>query len=216
MNKSIGLLLAALFFGVTANAQISYGLKAGVNFATLSSPTQESADFQTQNLLFHVTAFGDIPIANQWSVQPGLSLQGKGDKYRMEVNGGEGDLMINLMSIEIPVNLVYYVPAGPGDIFIGAGPYAGLIFSARAKATGDAYITTPGSDLQLKSKTITLSGDEKEMNRFDAGANFLLGYKLDNGLLFNAGYGLGITKLNTSIGHHNSNRVFNIGVGYQF
>lgn len=214
MNKSFLLLGAAILLGLSAHAQTSYGLKAGINLARFSNPEEDGEDFQTNNLSFHVTGFADIPLANQFSIQPGLSLQGKGDKYNIELSNSKGTASINLMSIELPVNFVYYVPAGPGKLFLGAGPYVGIHISGKAKTTGDVTITDQDG-LATKSKKLHFTGDDREINLLDAGANFLLGYKLNNGLLVNAGYGLGLTKINAQ-GTKSSSRVINFGIGFQF
>jgi hypothetical protein len=64
---------------------------------------------------------------------------------------------------------------------------------------------------------VKFSGNEKTQNLVDAGANFLLGYKLANGFLINAEYGLGITDLNPDEkNNHFHNRTIRFGVGFQF
>ncbi|WP_293882007.1 hypothetical protein [Sphingobacterium sp. UBA1498] len=62
------------------------------------------------------------------------------------------------------------------------------------------------------------SGDENGVQHFDAGLNLLGGYKLTNGFLINAGYGLGLTNMakESFDGASIKNRVFSVGVGYQF
>ncbi|MDQ1149168.1 hypothetical protein [Sphingobacterium zeae] len=62
------------------------------------------------------------------------------------------------------------------------------------------------------------SCDENGVQRFDAGLNLLGGYKLTNGFLINAGYGLGLTNIakESFDGESVKNRVFSVGVGYQF
>src|SRR5690606_33379453 len=112
-----------------------------------------------------------------------------------------GNISVNLMSIEIPVNAVYYIPAGAsGSVFIGAGPYAGYNVSGKlaAKINGEKVEFEDGED------KIDFSGDDKDMNAFEAGINFLAGYKLSNGFLINAGYGLGLTNLNPHEGSKKS------------
>jgi len=115
------------------------------------------------------------------------------------------------MSIEVPVNAVYYIPAGTGNVFIGAGPYIGFNVSGKVKTKGQEG----GISIDEKNN-IKFSGDEKDMNRIDAGANFLLGYKLENGLLINGGYNLGLTNLVPNVTDKISNRVLSFGIGFQF
>lgn len=205
MKKILLSLGAAVALAGAASAQTSYGLKAGVNLNKISN----YGDNQSNATSFHVTGFADIPVAPSFSIQPGVSLQGKGTKYDATVAGITGEATLNTMSIEIPVNAVYYIPAGTGDVFLGAGPYVGFNVSGKVKGSieGNEFI----------NQDLSFSGDNKDMNVVDAGVNFLGGYKFGNGLLLNAGYGLGLTNLNPhDAGSSFSNRVLSFGVGFQF
>lgn len=87
-------------------------------------------------------------------------------------------------------------------MFLGAGPYAG--FGIHSKASKGNY-SESGSFGDAGIKT------------FDAGLNLLGGYKLTNGFLINAGYGLELTNMYKDIdGVTAKNRVFSVGIGYQF
>ncbi|WP_343322370.1 outer membrane beta-barrel protein [Sphingobacterium multivorum] len=121
-------------------------------------------------------------------MQPGGSLQGKGNKINVkdlaEVTGGSlgiEDSKSQLMYIEVPVNFVYSIPTGnSGSVFLGAGPYAGVGIHAKATRSNES---DSGSFNDAGLKT------------FDAGLNFLAGFKLTNGFLINGGYGLGLTNI---------------------
>lgn len=207
MKKIILSLGAALLLAAGAQAQVSYGLKAGVNLGKYSN----NGDNQKNNTSFYVTGFADLPVAPQFSIQPGVSLQGKGSKVEISEGDLSGSTTVNVMSIEIPVNAVYYIPAGTGNIFLGAGPYVGFNVSGKAKSKGSI------GDLSGDSKEdIKFGGGDDEMKVIDAGANFMAGYKFGNGLLINAGYGLGLTNLSNLSGDKVSNRVLSFGVGLQF
>ncbi|MGN5953046.1 porin family protein [Sphingobacterium lactis] len=211
--KSLVLTIGALcLMLVGAQAQVSYGLKAGLNLAKYSQPIEdELKDYEKSLPSFYVTGFADIPVAPNFSVQPGLSLQGKGAKYEGEVNGVKGSININVMSLEIPVNAVYYIPAGTGNVFLGAGPYIGFNLSGKVKSKVEG-----GEGAGEDTEDIKFSGDDKNMERIDAGLNFMLGYKLSNGFLINGGYNLGLTNLSTESDLKTSNRVFSVGIGFQF
>src|SRR5690606_31118180 len=152
---------------------------------------------------FYLTGYLDAPLANNFSIQPGLSLQGKGGKG-VSVNDFEelgNDGKLDLMYLEIPVNFVYSIHTGnSGNVFLGAGPYAGLGLSAKAK-TGNVKVDVGFGDDGFK--------------RFDAGLNFLAGYRLSNGFLINGGYGLGLVDMIGADGGSLKNRVFSLGIGYQ-
>ena len=182
MKRKLLSIAAALCFIAGAKAQTSYGFKAGVNFPKLSVTQKEtSGSFSSgASTNFYVTGFVDAPIASNLSIQPGLSLQGKGSKSK----DGADEVKGNIMYLELPVNFVYYVPAGSGNIFLGAGPYAAYALSAKNKINGISTDVNFGN-----------GADEDGVKRFDAGLNFLLGYKLSNGFLINGGYGLGLTNI---------------------
>ena len=214
--KTILSVLGFSFISIfAANAQTTYGLKAGMNFSKITE-----RKFQNYTPSYFVTGFAEYPLTSRLSIQPGLSLQGKGSKTIAPGSIMDPDIKgdykgtMNTMSIEIPINMIYYVPVGYGDIFLSAGPYIGYNISGKIKESN----YEPGST-QERSSDIKFSGNNKYMNRIDAGVNFGLGYKLKNGLLFQAGYGLGLTDLNgiknVSL-PSSSYRTFNFGVGFQF
>ncbi|MGJ1431256.1 outer membrane beta-barrel protein [Sphingobacterium spiritivorum] len=109
---------------------------------------------------------------------------------------------INVMYLEVPLNFVYYIPAGPNKVFLGAGPYACIGLRSKGK---------------VDKLSINIGFDDNGFNRFDVGANFLASYKLANGFLLNGGYNLGLTNLaKDSDDASLKNRVISVGIGYQF
>lgn len=208
MKKNLLVLGAALLLAAGAQAQTQYGLKAGVNLGEYSNmPSGQSV-----NTSFYVTGYADLPVAPSFSIQPGISLQGKGTKYVFKDMDGSADITRNVMSIEIPVNAVYYIPTGEsGKVFLGAGPYIGFNVSGRDKAKIVSGSMNISDDQKLK-----LSGSDKDLNVIDAGLNFMLGYKFSNGFLLNAGYNLGLTNIVAGADEIISNRVWQFGVGFQF
>ncbi|MFD2744089.1 MULTISPECIES: porin family protein [Sphingobacterium] len=200
----------AMLLAGAAQAQVSYGLRAGVNLGKISN----LGDNQSNNTSFNVTGYADLPVAPNFSIQPGLSLQGKGTRFDTNAAGNtSASWTRNTMSLEIPVNAVYYIPTGyTGSVFLGAGPYVGLNLSGKDKFRGNA-----GDNSALVDRDLSFSGDNRDMNRVDAGVNFLGGYRFNNGLLLNAGYGLGLTNMVPSNNNTTyANRVWSFGLGYQF
>ena len=215
MKKILLSLGAAVLLAAGAQAQTSWGLKAGVNLGKYSNVPAAYEDYAKMNPSFYVTGYADIPVAPQFSVQQGVSLQGKGAKYKASDENADGTLTQNVMAIEIPVNAVYYIPTGySGSVFLGAGPYVGYSVSGKNKASGTIFGTTGSSEEDIRFG----SDADDHQKPFDFGINFLAGYKLANGFLVNAGYGLGLTNLSPTGSSDNkfSNRVLSFGVGYQF
>lgn len=202
MKLKMLLTTVAMGFAAVSFGQTSYGIKAGVNLPKLQAKGGSISYTTKTSTSFYVSAFMDSNIAPSLSIQPGISLQGKGGKVSSKDSGVNEEIKDDYMYVEIPVNLVYYISAGTGDVFLGAGPYAGFGVSAK---------TTMGSESK--------SGSFKEgnLNVFDAGLNFLAGYKLGNGFLINGGYSLGLANMDKNAdGWSVKNRVFSLGVGFQF
>lgn len=209
MKKILLSLGAAFLLAAGANAQVSYGIKAGVNLPKqvmkISAEGLNMSVTTSSTTSFYVSGYANIFAAPNFAIQPGLSLQGKGGK--MEI--GDQKVEDNVMSLDIPVNAVYYIPTGAtGSVFLGAGPYVGFHLSGKEKLNGESY------DIEFGS-------GENEMKRVDFGLNFQLGYKLANGFLINGAYGLGLANLANEGIYEGAdakvhNRILSFGVGFEF
>jgi len=196
------LLSAAILFGslgAFAQGGLGYGLRAGVNIPKYSTGLDETKS----NTGFFLTGYLDAPISPNFSIQPGLSLQNKGTKWKPVGDQREGKESI--MTLDIPVNAVLKFPTTSGNFFLGAGPYVGFGLSGKFK----------GEDSQGKFENDIKfgTGSDKDLKRTDFGVNFLAGYQLSNGFQINAGYGLGLTNLAPNDGSI-KNRVWSVGIGF--
>ncbi|QQT26599.1 MULTISPECIES: porin family protein [Sphingobacterium] len=201
MKKSLLTVAAAILLSAGLQAQTSYGIKAGLNFSKLRVSAGDISATSDASTNFYVMGYVDAPISPVFSFQPGLSLQGKGGKTTQSY-GTRQTGSINVMYLEVPLNFVYYIPAGPGKVFLGAGPYAGIGLRSKGK---------------VDKLSVNIGFDDDGFNRFDAGANFLAGYKLANGFMLNGGYSFGLTNLaKDSDDASLKNRVISVGIGYQF
>ncbi|OAQ39613.1 hypothetical protein A5893_08460 [Pedobacter psychrophilus] len=217
--KKIFLVAAAMVFAGSTFAQTTtsnssrttFGLKGGVNLPKYKYVNDDAntSDETKTTTNFNLTGYADVPISTYFSVQPGISLQGKGAKYFENGNNEQED---NVLAVEIPVNLVANLPAGPGKFYLGAGPYAGFNVAGQRK-------TTIGN-LTTENDLIFGDSNSDNLKTVDFGVNFLAGYQLTSGLNFGAGYGLGLTNLRpTSTSNTNieqNNRVLSFTVGYAF
>lgn len=219
--KKVFLVAAAFIIGSAAYAQTSnsdvrtrFGLKAGVNLPKYqysnSNNTSTSETETTTN--FHITGYADVAVSPFFSIQPGISLQGKGGKFN------ETDTYLSkqdVLSLEIPINLVAKLPAGPGNFFIGAGPYAGLNISGQQKREYNSSAVQVDYEEDLKFGNSV----DDNLKSLDFGVNFLAGYQFASGFNVGAGYGLGLSDLTPKDIQGNikqTNRVLSFSVGYAF
>ena len=215
--KKLFLVAAAFFIGSAAYAQTStvgttkFGLKAGVNLPKYKFDSDDSSYETETNTNFHITGYADIPFSEGFSFQPGLSLQGKGGK----ISDNLGEVKDNTMSIEIPVNFVGHIPAGPGSFYIGAGPYVGFNISGKRETTGTIFGVADGErDLNFGNNS------DDDLKPVDFGLNGLVGYQFSSGFNIGAGYGLGLSNLYPGSDPDDNgkinNRVLSFSVGFAF
>lgn len=204
--KKLILSASAVLFGLGAFAQapMGYGIKAGVNLPNYHYKSNNNSFDTKSSTNFHITGYLDAPVSNNFYIQPGVSLQGKGAKF---YDNGSHSYTQNTMWIEVPVNAVAKFYTGDaGNFFIGAGPYAAFGISGKNKLeSGNSTIHT---DFKF--------GKDKDQKSFDAGVNFLAGYQLSSGLTLGAGYGLGLTDIapNSTGNVKQNNRVLSFSVGF--
>ena len=189
-----------------------FGLKAGVNLAKYSFGKDDAKNPTSDQITnLHITGYADIPVGSMFSVQPGLSLQGKGGEFKDAISTTKQ----NTMWLEIPVNLVGKIPMGASgtNLFIGAGPYAAFGIAGENETTINATGNTGTSKVKFGND----SGDS--LKGIDFGINALAGVQLTNGFNLGAGYGLGLTDLfpnGTGGNGQQTNRVLSFSVGFAF
>ena len=231
MKKLVLSLLTVAGLASAASAQtndaIKIGVKAGVTFPTFSvSGTETQGESFKTNTSFYVGGTVNIPVSDILSVQPGLSLIGKGGKQEYSESGSINGMSYSvtatakrsLMYIELPVNLVANFAVGEGKIFVGAGPYYSMAISGKDKVTSAG---TAGSSSQNQSTETDVkfgSNSDSDVKRGDFGLNFLAGYQLSNGINIHAGYGLGLSNISNedSSKFKASNSVISVGLGFSF
>ncbi|MCW3117581.1 MAG: hypothetical protein JWM28_1663 [Chitinophagaceae bacterium] len=198
----VSLLTVLIITNTKAQTNLSFGVRAGVNFQNLTG--KDDAGDKYSNKLktgFNLGANVEIPVATDFYLQPGVLFSTKGAKYK------NIDAKTNLSYIEIPVNFIYKPVLGDGKLLLGVGPYAAFGIGGKDK------VGNTSSDVQFGSQP-------GEIKRFDAGGNFLVGYELSNHLSAQLNAGLGLVNINNRPdGDTKSslkNTGFGVSLGYRF
>jgi len=191
MNKKLALLVLAVITISTANAQIQFGAKAGVNISTF---TGNDATGANSLVGFHFGGQVQIPIAEALSLQPELLYSGQGAKGTS--NGADYSLHVNYLNI--PVLIKYTSSVG----FYGeTGPQIGFKLSSKFKQGGTST-TAEG----FKSTDFSWA--------------FGIGYLTSTNIGIDARYNLGLSNIESSDGSGTNftikNGVFQLGVFYLF
>src|SRR5687767_8264513 len=117
-TKVIALISACVLGSFISQAQstsvsaggTTFGIRAGVNFQNLNG---KFAGVDMENKLkagFNVGVNAEIPLADEFYIQPGLLFTTKGAKADDDADNGK----ININYVELPVNFLYKPVLGTG------------------------------------------------------------------------------------------------------
>ena len=116
MKKLFTITMALVAFTISAQ-NVTFGAKAGLNFASMVGDDAEGLDGRTS---FHLGATAEIEISESFSIQPELLYSGQGFT-------DEGDVTGKVDYINLPVMAKFYVADG---FSLEAGPQIGFLLSA--------------------------------------------------------------------------------------
>jgi hypothetical protein len=199
------LILLILTIGTQKSfSQMKFGLRAGLNVATVAQDFKES-DFEETTKMRILYSFGAVMdlslIPDVVSLQPGLLLSAKG--YSVDVKkdyDGTGYDRYIINYLEIPVNIAFKMKA----FQIYAGPYVAIGIAGKDKYDidyGDGSNDKGDDKFKFVGKEASLEdmmGEEIPVKRLDYGLNFGLGYMVGP-ILINAGYSLGLSNMTPDI-----------------
>lgn len=220
-TKVIALVSACLLGTFIAQAQstkttvggTTFGVRAGINFQNLNG---EFLGNDLDNKLktgFHIGVNAEIPLADEFYIQPGLLFSTKGAK-----GDDADDTKVNINYLELPVNFLYKPVLGTGKLLLGFGPYAGYAIGGKVKSDdGDR-------DLEFESELSTNQVGQYfyTFRRFDFGANLLAGYEFNNKFSVQLNAQLGLTNISPEVegldksDNKTKNTGFGVSVGYRF
>ena len=181
----------------TDSMAVSFGVKGGVNFATVNGGDFDSPNSRTS---FHVGALAEFPIADIFSLQVEALYSGQGFEYETigSVLGSRETSEYQLDYINVPVLAKFYLFKG---FSIEAGPQFSFLVN-------EELDSAPNND----------EGDNptEEAKTFDFGVAGGVTFQTDMGLFATARYTQGITSILEDMDGNGTNSVFQLGVGYKF
>jgi len=187
--KKISLLVLTSFLAMALFAQnAKFGLKAGLNAATLSN--NQGVDFNTK-LGVHAGLLAHIHLAPSWALQPEIMYSSQGAKYT--ISGAEHELGLNYVNIPLQVQYMFN-----NGFRLQTGPQIGILASVKDKLND----TETGNFTSDDFKSIDFA--------WSAG----LGYLTYSGFGIDARYNFGLSNIN-EVGTNNlKNNVFQVGLFY--
>jgi hypothetical protein len=186
--KRICLFVAAALLSTAGIAQEKpvFGLKAGLNVATLNIASSTSND---SRIGLHAGVLAHIHLTPQWGLQPEIVYSAQGMKTSTTNTTRKLDY------INVPIMVQYMFDNG---FRAQAGPQIGFLVDAEDELNDGREIELPNT-----FKTV------------DAGLGFGFGYLSYTGIGIDARYNLGLSNIR-EVGSETKNRVLQIGIFYMF
>jgi hypothetical protein len=189
---------------VTAvSAQVSLGIKGGVNMSNLVY--DDEVDDKNPKIGFNIGLAADIDFAPNVGLQTGLFFSTKGFKYE----SGSLEYTENLNYLQLPVHLAYKVDVTPGTrVILHAGPYAayGVGGNREAKAGNLSGIWDVDK----------IFGDAAgQYKPFDAGLGLGVGAEF-GAFLVDLGWDMGLVNISNRDNGNVKNQNAYLSVGYKF
>ena len=216
------LLFFALLFSATSFAQTStsFGIKAGLSNSTIKGETATQLNslidkaggmVTTQNRNgFYAGVYASIPLDETISLQPGINYVQKGYTLKGDLDikgigflGAGAKAQLQTDYIEIP--LLVKLNLDKFEVF--AGPQVGYLMNANVKTSAGIL------GVNLLNKDFDVSN---QFNKWDAGLNFGLGYKITDNIDVSAAYDFGLTKVDANKSFSAYNRGVKVGLGVSF
>jgi len=211
-------LFSSLYTFAQDNTKLSVRIIGGANLQNINGKAYNGDKLNNDMLpSYHFGADLQVPVAPDFYFQPGLMYIRKGDKN----SSSSSTSTTSLSYIEIPLNMVYKAALGKGFFMIGLGPYLAYGINGNVKTVSGSLTL----DQTIIFKSIVGSGDNLLVpyyKPFDAGANLLVGYELEDGVFIQLDSQFGMLNINpeykgfTDDKSSAKNTGFGLSVGYRF
>ncbi|MBN2744758.1 MAG: PorT family protein [Marinilabiliaceae bacterium] len=215
MKKKFFVFAAAVMMTTGAFAQVSFGVKAGLNLSKLTSEYEGESETSDNRISAAFGGFMNYQLSDKFSIQPELLISmegGKNETSESETMMGQtvsysSENTTKITFLNIPVMLKANIANG---LFLEAGPQLGFKMSAK---------TEYESTMSMAGISETESGEEdiEDMKSMNLGLGLGAGYEMENGLGFGLRYNLGLSNLYDGEGDATYKiNTLNIGVSYKF
>lgn len=190
MNKKLYvLILATVLTASYAQAQFSYGVRAGLNISTVVEEDNIDRsvyyyyDVETKfKKGFHIGAVGEYEINKSFAVQPAILFTTLGWKRDINASffsgfseGYEENQTIYFNYFQIPVNALYKSGRGKTKFLLQAGPYLGYALNGKIKKKIDVGFFADDEEEKLE-----FGSNDDEWNRIDYGFGLGVGLQFNN------------------------------------
>lgn len=229
MKKIMFALMGMMMISSTSVfAQLSYGVKAGLNLATQSRKIDdEKVDDIKFKPGFNIGAFADYSLSDLLSVEAGLNIETKGYKSEETETPYGQSITTNTKCILTYVTIPVDLRLSFGNFYVLAGPYLGLAATGKVKEEIETInlhskkdnTETENNTTKLKFGSANDDDDEYEelyMKRMDFGIGLGAGYEITNNIGVRLGYDLGLSNITSDEDCKVKNGSINLSATFKF
>jgi len=235
MKRLVLIELAVLLTASYAQAQFSFGARAGINITQVSVVDKSAKDLTVKENSemkpgIQLGVVGEYTFSNGFGIQPSVFFyMHRYELYRIAGTVGALDLIIehretsNINYLQIPVNAQYKLGLGKIKLLFQAGPYLGIALNGKQKRESHIIEIIRGNpdDEYLKffehpkNDKIIFGTEDRELKRLDYGLGLGAGVQLGN-IQTVIGYNKGLVNLSNSSWYSQKNISFSVYLAYLF
>ncbi|TDP59485.1 porin family protein [Flavobacterium dankookense] len=186
--KKISLLITFLFvsYSVFSQNNLTYGIKAGLNFTGFRTDNGTNSDF----LGLNIGGIAKMDLNKTFGLQGEFNLNSKGGTYLFPLTPNNPE--IKLTYINLPILLKVHITR---KFNFELGPEFGFLLEQKAKLNGETF-------------------EIDDVPSFDMSLNAGLSYEFEKGIFIQGRYGYGLTELFEDRDYKNS--CISLSLGYFF
>ena len=188
--KKLFTILFAVVLALSVSGQAQFGIKAGFNNSAIGSSDSEFNEFFTSKSGMQFGGIAMFELSDAIQLRTAALYSQKGATILDEITYA-------LDYLEVPVDFAFIL--GDGGFSLNAGPYFAFLMSAKSKFDGE-------------------SEDIDDNSAMDIGLNFGASYLINEQILIDARYGMGLTNISSASVEDETflNGALQISVGYLF
>jgi hypothetical protein len=194
MKKLFTILTVVALTTTISFAQAQFGIKAGFNSSAIGTSDADINEFFSSKSGIQLGGSAIFELSDAIQLRTGALYSQKGTTIDFF---GLAKATMALDYLEVPVDFAFML--GDGGFSLSAGPYFAFLMSAKVKADGE-------------------SEDMEDVSGMDLGLNFGASYLINEQILIDARYGMGLMNLDSDSDSDETilNGALQISVGYMF
>lgn len=170
MKKLFTILTVVTLTTTISFAQAQFGVKAGFNSSVIGSSESESNEMMSSRVGLQFGGVATIPFTDAVQLRTGAIYNQKGGT----IDFLGGDITLAIDYLEVPLDFAFML--GDGGFALSAGPYFAFLMNSKLKFDGESE----GID---------------NMKATDIGLNFGASFTIQESMIIDARYGMGLTNL---------------------